>query len=663
MSIKYKIIFSISMIVLFTMFIISYNYINYTQKNIKELSIKQLESIGYITLERLKEYLNQNKEKVQLFNSHLFLQTTLLNHLENPDKKSNDILENILKLSYTEHGNIEDIIILDTNANIIASKNNRMVIDKQMMTKMFTKSLNDTYSHLGFMNESKIPLLCIASPIFKDEKFVGTTIFKIKLNVLNEILEQRGGLDNTGEALLGTYDKNGNIVLFSSLRFSKHSLVIPADDTSGAIPMKIALKKKAHYVLDNEFDYRNERVISTVHYFEPLSIGIVVKKDIKEIMQPIKELKIILFQITLMGIAISIIISYILSLYVIRFINHIVDITSKISNGDFNQRVEIFTNDEFEIIANSINKMANSLVGMNLKLEKRVEEKTHLLKESNNKLNYIFNITPNITILTSGEMIVKANNKFFEFTGFANLEEFFLKYDCICDMFKIRSGYLEPKMGDKSWVEHIVSNPDEMHKAIIEKDDVEQLFLVNATAYTSTGETNYIAVFENITEIQKVAHTDQLTKLANRLKIDEMLERCFQSGKRYKRVFSVILIDIDFFKKVNDNHGHLVGDKILKEISIILSTSTRNVDLVGRWGGEEFIIVSKETNIDGAYVMAEKIRKAVESHTFTLDLPVTISMGISEYKDNESADELIKRADNALYMAKENGRNRVEVIK
>lgn len=142
-----------------------------------------------------------------------------------------------------------------------------------------------------------------------------------------------------------------------------------------------------------------------------------------------------------------------------------------------------------------------------------------------------------------------------------------------------------------------------------------------------------------------------------------MLERCFQSGKRYKRVFSVILIDIDFFKKVNDNHGHLVGDKILKEISIILSTSTRNVDLVGRWGGEEFIIVSKETNIDGAYVMAEKIRKAVESHTFTLDLPVTISMGISEYKDNESADELIKRADDALYMAKENGRNRVEVIK
>jgi diguanylate cyclase (GGDEF)-like protein len=644
------------------MFIISYNYINYTQKNIKELSVKQLESIGYITLERLKEYLNNNEEKVRLFNSRLLLQKTLLSYLENPDKKSSEIIENILKLSYTQRGSIEDIIILDTNANVIVSRNNRMDIDKRMMTMMFTKSLNGTYSHLSFMNESKIPLLCIASPIFKDEKFVGMTVFRIKLSTLNDMLKQRGGLDNTGEALLGTYDENGNIVLFSPLRFLKYPLVISVNDANSAIPMKIALEKKAHYIIDNEFDYRDERVVSTVHYFEPLKIGIVVKKDIKEIMQPIKELKIILFQITLMGIAISIIISYILSLYVIRFINHIVDITSKISNGDFNQRVEIFTNDELEIIANSINKMANSLVGMNLKLEKRVEEKTHLLKESNNKLNYIFNITPNITILTSGNTMVKANNKFFEFTGFNSIEEFLKQYSCICDMFQIRSGYLKPKMGEKSWVEYIVSNPDEMHKAIIEKDGVEQLFLVNATAYTSTGETNYIAVFENITEIQKVAHTDQLTKLANRLKIDEILEGCLQSSKRYKSVFTVILIDIDFFKNVNDNHGHLAGDEILKEISIILSTLTRNVDLVGRWGGEEFIIVSKETNIAGAYAMAEKIRKVVQGHTFASDLHVTISMGISEYKDNENIDELVKRADDALYRAKENGRNRVEVI-
>lgn len=662
MSIKYKIIFSISMIVLFTMFIISFNYINYTQKNIKELSVKQLESIGHITLERLKEYLMYNEEKVQLFNSRLLFQKTLLSYLENPDKKLNDILENILKLSYTEHGNIDDIIILDTNANIIVSKSNNIHIDKQMMKKMFVKSLNGSYSHLSFMNEKKVPLLCVASPIYKDEKFVGTTIFRIKLNTLNDMLEQRTGLDETGEALLGTYDENGNITLFTPLRFSKYPLVISANDTNSAIPMKIALEKKKHYVVDNELDYRSEAVVSTVHYFKPLNIGIVVKKDIKEMMQPVKELKVKLFQITLIGILLSIIISYIFSMYIIKFISHILDVTSRISQGDFRKRVEIFTNDEIEMISSSINKMANSLLEMNLKLEKKVEEKTYLLSESNRKLNYIFNITPNITIITSGETIIKANNKFFEFTGFNTIEEFLKQYRCICDMFKIRSGYLKPKIGDKSWVEYIVANPNETHKAVIEKDDMDCMFLINATAYIESGKTNYIAVFENITDIQKVAHTDQLTKLANRLKIDEMLERCFQSGKRYKRVFTVILIDIDFFKRVNDNQGHLVGDEILRDVAEILNRLTRNIDLVGRWGGEEFMIISKETNIAGACVLGEKIRQAVETYNFAEDLKITISVGISEYRDDETMDSLVKRADDALYMAKEKGRNRVEII-
>lgn len=662
MSIKYKIILSISAVVFFTMFIISYNYINYTQKNIKELSVKQLESIGYITLERLKEYLMHNEEKVRLFNSHLLLQKTLLSYLENPDKKLNDILENILKLSYTQRGNIEDIIILDTNANILVSKNSCTHIDEQMMDKMSVKSQKGSYSHLSFINEKKMPLLCVASPIYKDEKFVGTTVFRIRLNALNDMLEQRVGLDETGEALLGAYEENGNVTLFTPLRFSIYPLVISTKDTNSAIPMRVALEKKGHYVVDNKLDYRGEEVVSMVHYFEPLNIGIVVKKDIKEIMQPIKELKVKLFQITLIGIAISIIISYIFSLHISRYINHILDITSRISRGDFSQRVEIFTNDEIEVISNSINKMANFLVGMNLKLEKKVEEKTHLLSEANQKLNYIFNVTPNITIVTSGGTIIKANNKFFEFTGFSTIEEFLKQYSCICDMFKERNGYLKSKMGDKSWVEYIVSNPDETHKAVIEKDGIEYMFLVNATTYIESEKTNYIAVFENITEIQKVAHTDQLTKLANRLKIDEMLERCFQSGKRYKRVFTVILIDIDFFKRVNDNQGHLTGDEILKDIAEILNRLTRNIDLVGRWGGEEFMIISKETNMAGAYVLGEKIRHAVESHTFTKDLKLTISVGISEYRDNETIDNLIKRADDALYIAKDKGRNRVEII-
>ena len=662
MSIKYKIILSISIIVFFVTSIISYNYIKYTQENMIRLSVKQLESIGYITLERLKEYLIQNEEKVRLFNSRLLFQKVLLDYKKDPDKKLNDMLKNILKLSYTEHGNIEDIIILDTNAKMIVSRSNNAHISEKMMKKMSERSLKSTYSHLSFINEEKIPLLCVSSPVFKDKEFVGTTIFKINLYALNQMLVQREGLDNSGEALFGTYAENDDLVLFTPLRFAKSPLMISKEDSKSAIPMKTVLDKKEHFIMDDKLDYRKEKVVSSVYYFEPLNIGIVVKKDIKEIMLPIEELKEKLFQIALLGIFLSIIVSYVFSLYIIRFVNHILDVASKISNGDFNQRIEVSTNDEIGMISNAVNKMANSLVKVNSKLENRVEEKTLLLQEANNKLNYIFNITPNITIVTNGETIVKANNEFFKFTGFNNLEEFFKKYNCICDMFIDRPGYLRSKMGNNSWVEYVAAHPKESHKVVINKNGHEYMFLVNATSYIENKKTNYIAVFENITEIQKVAYKDQLTKLANRLKIDEMLQRCFQSSKRYERDFSIILIDIDFFKKVNDDHGHLIGDEVLKSISKILSDLTRSVDLLGRWGGEEFIIISKETDINGAYSIGEKIRRAVEGHIFEEGLKQTISVGVTQYKQGESIDDMIKRADEALYAAKAKGRNRVEAV-
>lgn len=650
------------MIVLFTMSVIGYNYIKYTQKNIKELSIKQLESIGHITFERLKEYLVQNQEKVQLFNSRFLLQKTLLSYMENSNQQQKDILRDILKLSYTEHGNIKDIIILDTDAEVIISKTNHQYIDKLMMQKMLTMSKKGVYSHLSFLE--KEPLLCISAPIYKDEKFVGTTIFKFQLQALYKMLEQREGLDNTGEALLGTYNEDGDVILFTPLRFFNSLLIVSKDDGNIAVPMKTVLEKKEHFMIDDKLDYRRQKVVSTVYYFEPLNVGIVVKKDIKEILLPVEELKKELLKIAIVGLFIAILISCLFSAYIIRLIKHILDVTSKISNGNFSERIKIYTNDEVGMISKAVNKMANTLVGMNSELEKKVEEKTALLSDANNKLNYIFNITPNITIVTNGETIVKANNEFFKFTGFNNLEEFFKKYNCICDMFKDRIGYLKAKMQHESWVEYIVSHPNETHKVVIKKDKQEYMFLVNATAYLEKEKTNYIVVFENITEIQKIAHTDQLTKLANRLKIDEMLERCLQSGERYKRVFAIILIDVDFFKSVNDNHGHLVGDEVLKSVAKILNKLTRKVDFVGRWGGEEFIIVSKETNLDGAYAIGEKIRRAVESYTFSKELKLTVSIGISEYRDSkDTIDDLIKRADDGLYKAKEKGRNRVEVVK
>jgi len=159
-------------------------------------------------------------------------------------------------------------------------------------------------------------------------------------------------------------------------------------------------------------------------------------------------------------------------------------------------------------------------------------------------------------------------------------------------------------------------------------------------------------------KLEKLSVMDTLTKIYNRAKLDTIMSERFESFNRYGHSFSLILIDIDHFKSVNDNYGHLVGDETLKSVTKIVSAEIRETDIFGRWGGEEFMVVCEETGIDDAYKVAQKIRIAVEQHSFETIGHKTISIGISEIKKNMSIHDFIKNADDALYYAKENGRNR-----
>nr|NJM02679.1 GGDEF domain-containing protein [Desulfobacula sp.] len=129
--------------------------------------------------------------------------------------------------------------------------------------------------------------------------------------------------------------------------------------------------------------------------------------------------------------------------------------------------------------------------------------------------------------------------------------------------------------------------------------------------------------------------------------------------------FSIIMVDIDHFKKVNDTYGHLVGDSLLKSIANLLKSHLRKNDIASRYGGEEFLILLPETGIDGATAAAEKIRETLSTKEWKLKETgesmgkITVSMGIGLYKLNEPEEALIKRADDALYLAKSKGRNRI----
>jgi diguanylate cyclase (GGDEF)-like protein len=161
------------------------------------------------------------------------------------------------------------------------------------------------------------------------------------------------------------------------------------------------------------------------------------------------------------------------------------------------------------------------------------------------------------------------------------------------------------------------------------------------------------------------ARVDGLTGLYLRRYFMERLHTEIQVAKRYKTDFYIMMLDIDFFKKVNDTYGHLAGDKVLSSIAKILSDSVRPGDIIGRYGGEEFIILLPMVTKKQVSEIAENIRKNVEKQKFTEDnetFTTTISIGITKYIETLNEDNLISIADNALYQAKKEGRNKVVMM-
>ena len=162
-------------------------------------------------------------------------------------------------------------------------------------------------------------------------------------------------------------------------------------------------------------------------------------------------------------------------------------------------------------------------------------------------------------------------------------------------------------------------------------------------------------------EVERLSITDQLTELPNRRHIDDIIRREMLRFKRYERSFSLVLIDIDNFKSVNDKYGHIVGDNVLMEFAKVLSDDVRQSDIVGRWGGEEFILLCPETGLEQAADLARLIKERVSKHDFPIIGHKTASFGVSSLDEDDTEIDLLRRADNALYQAKEDGGNQVRL--
>ena len=309
---------------------------------------------------------------------------------------------------------------------------------------------------------------------------------------------------------------------------------------------------------------------------------------------------------------------------------------------------------------------------INEHLDEKVKEKTKEVGAIKQMLQSILDYEVNLIVVTNGENIIFANQTMFDFFGYKNYEEFVSKHKCICDFFEKvddHPEYILAHMEQKDWARYLVDNQDENDlKVLFLIDGKKRVFKPVAKELMINNELIYLVIFNEITRfvdeqkrLKNLANTDPLTKLLNRRRFDELVSIEYGIALEDGSPLSIIFLDIDHFKNVNDNYGHSSGDEVLQEIAKIVKHGVRDTDIVARWGGEEFTIILPLTTKDKAYDIAEKIRKRVESHMFLAVFNVTASFGVSQLECDENIEKLLKRADDALFLAKESGRNRTEV--
>ncbi len=290
------------------------------------------------------------------------------------------------------------------------------------------------------------------------------------------------------------------------------------------------------------------------------------------------------------------------------------------------------------------------------------------IKHQHNYLQTILDMQESMIVITEdGNSIIEANKSFFEYYDVRDIAEFHARYKSIADLFVKKDGYLSNKKNGL-WFKLLVSSYDRDFKVLMQKNrsiEEPKSFLLKVEKFKK--DESYLISFMDITNIEKesknlelLATTDPLTKIYNRMKFGNLMEAEIAKSRKTKKPLSLVAIDIDFFKKINDTYGHQAGDYVLITTVEIIKSKIRSNDIFARWGGEEFMVLLPGADMDVALIRAEIMRSGLAEYDFIEPEMVTGSFGVASFMENDSMDSIIKRADEALYAAKRNGRNRVE---
>ncbi len=291
-----------------------------------------------------------------------------------------------------------------------------------------------------------------------------------------------------------------------------------------------------------------------------------------------------------------------------------------------------------------------------------------LHKDPLGRMRKFLDYQDNIVVLSDGTHLYFANKKFFDFTGFENQKAFLSQHRCICDLFLENDHVFhlsKIKENEENWVESLMNiGESDRIVSMNDKSQTPRTFAVNINRYEQDM---YLITFTNISEnfsdkirFKEKSLIDSLTGTNNREFFQNNISQILNQNEERGHKTGLVMIDIDFFKKINDTYGHDVGDLVLRQVVKVFMESTRKDDKIIRWGGDEFIIVAEVENDEGIKSLAEKIRNEIKTFKFQSIDTLSCSFGVAVHKKGKAIEQTIKEADIALYKAKENGRDCVE---
>ncbi|WP_130470928.1 GGDEF domain-containing response regulator [Candidatus Magnetaquicoccus inordinatus] len=286
-------------------------------------------------------------------------------------------------------------------------------------------------------------------------------------------------------------------------------------------------------------------------------------------------------------------------------------------------------------------------------------------------VQFLLDSSPNLLLVLLPDGQVEFLNKAFLSTlGFTSLEQFQQSEQILADWLLTPEFQPISQCSDGNpWYHYLLGS--EQHIPIIyirchKQQELARRPYSVTTKHLSEPErfivslTDITTIDRQIRELEFKAFTDALTGTCNRARLQTLLYAEMQRSQRHGQPLAVVLLDVDHFKRVNDTFGHQTGDLVLIELSTLVSQNLRASDVLARWGGEEFMVVTPDSDLDAALLLAEKLRKLIEQHDFPCVGRVTSSFGVAQYLVQETISMLTERADQALYHAKRAGRNRVE---